>query len=101
MKDQEQTFTATIWRHDGPAAWYFISLPEDLADELRSEYEHRQRPFGSLAVRARIGETEWDTSVFFDRKRATYLLPVKAKIRSSEGLEDGDEVQLRIAPIDS
>ncbi|MBI2691169.1 MAG: DUF1905 domain-containing protein [Solirubrobacterales bacterium] len=55
----------------------------------------------ALAVRTRIGETEWVTSVFFDRKRGTYLLPAKATVRSAEGLDDGDEVQILIAPIDS
>lgn len=100
MSDGAHKFTAEIWRHDGPAAWYFISLPDDLADELRSEYAHRQKAFGSLAVLARVGGTEWKTSVFYDRKRATYLLPVKVGVRKSEDLEDGDLVELNVTPID-
>ncbi|MGK2878558.1 MAG: DUF1905 domain-containing protein [Solirubrobacterales bacterium] len=36
MSDQAHEFDATLWRHDGPAAWHFISLPDELADELRA-----------------------------------------------------------------
>ncbi|MBJ7458516.1 MAG: DUF1905 domain-containing protein [Thermoleophilaceae bacterium] len=98
MSDAVHQFNAEIWRHDGPAAWHFVSLPDELADELRAAYAHRQKAFGSLPVRATIGQTEWETSIFFDRKRETYLLPVKAAVRRSEALEDGDCAQLRILP---
>ena len=97
MSNDLHDFTATIWRHDGPAAWYFISLPDELTDGLRAAYAHSQRAFGSLPVRVKIGGTEWETSIFFDRKRETYLLPVKARIRQIEDLEDGDEVRLQLA----
>lgn len=99
MSEGDHTFTAEIWRHDGPAAWYFISLPDELADGLRAAYAHSQRAFGSLPVRAIIGRSEWETSIFYDRRRETYLLPVKAAIRNTEDLEDGDEVRLRLAPL--
>lgn len=99
MSEGDHEFTAEIWRHDGPAAWHFISLPDELADGLRAAYAHRQKAFGSLPVRAQIGATTWETSIFFDRKRETYLLPVKAKVRDAEDLEDGDEVKLRLTPL--
>ncbi|MBJ7354388.1 MAG: DUF1905 domain-containing protein [Thermoleophilaceae bacterium] len=99
MSTESHQFTATIWRHDGPAAWHFVSLPDELADGLRAAYGHRQKAFGSLPVRAKIGHTEWETSIFFDRKRETYLLPVKAAVRDSEDLEDGDELALQLTPV--
>ena len=28
------SFTAEVWEHERPAAWHFVSLPEDMANEL-------------------------------------------------------------------
>ena len=56
-------FTAELWLHsDMPGAWYFVTLPLDAADEIRATNE--RRGFGSVRVRAAIGDTEWGTSVF-------------------------------------
>jgi hypothetical protein len=27
-------FMAPLWRHAGEAAWYFVTLPHDVADEI-------------------------------------------------------------------
>ena len=35
------SFTAEVWEHEGPAAWHFVSLPEDLADEIEATFGHR------------------------------------------------------------
>jgi Domain of unknown function (DUF1905) len=29
------TFRAQLWQYDGPAPWYFVSLPSDVADILK------------------------------------------------------------------
>jgi len=47
----------------------------------------------SIAV---IRETQWETAIWFDKKRNTYLLPLKAAIRKSESLEINDSVELTI-----
>lgn len=87
-------FTATVWRYDGAAAWYFLTLPPDLADEIRSRVEHVA--FGSVRVRARIGATSWSTSVFPDKGSGSYVLPVKAAVRRAEGLDDGSTAAVHL-----
>lgn len=86
--------TAPLWRHDGGAAWHFVTLPEDLADEIHARFAHGA--FGMVAVRATIGASSWTTKLFADTKRDSYLLPVKADIRRREGVGDGDEVTVRL-----
>jgi hypothetical protein len=88
----EPTYTVTgaVWRHPGAAGWHFVTLPEEIADEIWARYAGAHRPFGSLPVRARLGATTWTTSVFADTKSSSYLLPVKAAVRRSAHVEDGD-----------
>lgn len=87
-------FTAPVWRHDGAAAWYFVTLPLELADEIRSRAE--PAGFGSVRVRARIGGTAWATSVFPDTSSGSYVLPVKAAVRRAEELDDGTPARVRL-----
>lgn len=83
------TFSAEVWEHQGQAAWFFLSLPEDVADDIEEEFGHRAKGFGSVPVEVTIGSTTWTTSIFPDNKRATYLLPVKKAVRKAEDLADG------------
>lgn len=82
-------FTAEVWEHQGQAAWHFLSLPEDVADDIEEEFGHRAKGFGSVPVEVTIGATTWTTSIFPDNKRGTYLLPVKKAVRKAEDLADG------------
>lgn len=86
--------TAPLWRHDGGAAWHFVTLPEDVADEVHARFAHGA--FGMVAVRATIGSSSWMTKLFSDTKRDSYLLPVKAGVRRREGVGDGDVVTVRL-----
>jgi hypothetical protein len=92
-------FDATLWEHDGPAAWYFISLPHDEADAIDETYG-RRNGFGSIRVKVRIGSTRWATSIFPDSKHATFVLPVKKAVRTAEGLEAGCVVRVDLEVVD-
>jgi hypothetical protein len=90
-------FTAELWLHnDIPGAWYFVTLPRHASDEIRATPE--RRGFGSVRVRATIGDSTWDTSVFPDTRTDSFLLPVKAAVRSREGIDEGDLVTVTITP---
>jgi hypothetical protein len=94
-------FQAELWRYEGEAGWFFLSLPYELADAI----EHENGPpdikgFGAVRVSVRIGASRWDTSVFPDRARGTYLLPVKKSIRLAENLEAGDTVPVELTVLD-
>ena len=87
-------FTAPLKVWSGPAAWFFLPLPQAEAGMIRLAVP--RRGFGSVRVRARIGGSRWATSIFPDTKAGTYLLPVKAAIRKAEGLSDGDPVRVEL-----
>jgi hypothetical protein len=90
------TFTAEIWLMPGEAGWHFATMPADTADEVRARTAGR-RPFSTVPVTATIGATSWETSIFADRKSASYLLPLKAAVRRAERFAAGDRVTVTVA----
>ena len=67
--------------------WWFITMPQDMSDHAQHFTKHAAR-FKSLKVNARIGSSEWQTSMLPSKERGqSYLLPIKKAIRDAEGLE--------------
>lgn len=89
-------FTAELWEWESQTSWFFVSLPEDIADEIEQRFGFAAGGFGSLKVRVTVGVTHWSTSIFPDRKRATYMLPMKKPVRVAEGLQVGDPVSVEL-----
>lgn len=89
---------AKLWRWPGEkASWYFLSLPQKLAEEIRLvDAGPVRRGWGSLKVQATIGGSTWRTSIFPSSEHKSYLLPVKAQIRKAEGLTEGKLVSLQL-----
>ena len=81
---------------DGPAAWHFVSLPEEVSDEIEHRYGSSAAGFGSVRVEVTIGATTWRTSLFPDSKRATYVLPVKKQVRRAERIDAGSIVDVGV-----
>ena len=94
----EILFRSTLWLYEGAGAWYFVTVPADLSARIHAAARGKARAWGSLPVTARIGGTRWKTSVFWDRKRAAYLLPVKAAVRAKEQLRAGDLPEVMLVP---
>lgn len=86
------TFTSNVVVYQGVAAWRFIGLPQQDAEEIREKFGKTSKAWGSLPVRATIGNTTWETSLFPDSKSGTYLLPLKAEVRKKEGIVDSATV---------
>lgn len=74
-------FEAILWQYEGPGGWFFVSLPPKLSVKIRSQFKTEERGWGRLNVSAEINFIRWDTSIWYDTKRETYLLPMKAEIR--------------------
>jgi len=55
----------------------------------------KRRGFGSVKVTARIGASEWRTSVF-PQKSGGWFLPVKKAIQRAEGLVQGEPVEVEL-----
>jgi len=85
-------FEAELWIWDARRddSWTFVSLPVEASEEIRALADGRRRGFGSLRVRVTIGGSTWQTSIFPDSARATYVLPIKRDVRKEESLDAGD-----------
>lgn len=90
------TFTAELWRWKGDSAWHFVTLPFEVADEIEELMHGRTNGFGSVKVSVTVGSTTWATSLFPDTKAESYLLPVKAQVRSREELAAGSAVTVHL-----
>src|SRR5262245_6588239 len=95
------SFTAEVWEHDGMSgAWFFLSVPEDDADQIEASVVPRDTGFGSVRVEATIGATTWRTSIFPDRGRQTYVLPLKKAVRTRERLDAGTQARVELVLLD-
>jgi hypothetical protein len=96
------TFDAELWIWDARRgdSWTFVSLPVDVAAEIRDIAGVSRRGFGSVRVHASIGGTRWATSIFPDGQRDTFVLPVKKAVRRAEGVEAGDVATVTIELVD-
>jgi Domain of unknown function (DUF1905) len=102
---ESYTVTAKIWlwtTDKAPASWHFVTIEGEAAEAIhalalmrRLEYG-RKRGWGSIKVRASIGDTQWDTSIFPEKDAKGWLLPIKAEVRKAEGLIIGDEVVVTV-----
>lgn len=93
-------FRAEVWLHDGEASWHFLTLPTEVADEIDLLTEGERRGFGSVRVEVTIGSSTWRTSIFPATSAESYVLPVKKPVRTAEGIEDGDGVDVVLELVD-
>jgi hypothetical protein len=89
-------FTAELWRYTGAAAWYFVTLPHDVTDDIDEIIGDEHHGFGAVRVEVTVGASTWRTSIFPDNASASFVLPVKKAIRVAEGLDDGSPVTVRL-----
>lgn len=87
-------FDAEIIHWRGPAPYLFVLVPEALVGEVRYAARLASYGWGVVPVSARIGETDFTTSLF--PRAGTYLLPVKVAVQKAEGVGLGDRVQVRM-----
>lgn len=94
------TFIAELWLYPGMAGnWHFVSLSEKDVAELKKAFGPLSHGWGSLPVEAQIGKTKWNTSIFPNKKSRTYILPIKASVRKSEGFLAGDRAKVKLSII--
>ena len=74
--------------------WTFVSLPKELSAEIRENFKYLEEGWGRMKVTAKLGSSEWQTSIWFDTKQDAYLLPLKSKIRKQENVALDEDVQV-------
>ena len=80
-------FSAKLWKSGEQGGWYFISLPNDISKEIRENLKWQEEGWGRMKATAKVENLEWDTAIWFDKKKDTYLLPIKADIRKKVNLK--------------
>jgi hypothetical protein len=91
----DREFRAELFEWRGPAPFYWLALPEDSCAYVRAEAAVASYGWGAIPVRARIGVTEWETSLL--PKDGGYVLPVKVAVRRAEHIGDGDSVHVAMS----
>jgi len=87
-------FSGKIWYWRGPAPWFFVTVPAKQSLELKAILGFVTYGWGMIPAKVRIGKTEWQTSLF--PKDGRYIVPIKARVRKAENLEEGDEVTVQL-----
>ncbi len=88
---RDYTVRAKVWRWKG-GSWHFANLSARQSAEIRRRFGAAARGWGSIRIRIRIGETEWNTSLFPANKDKSYLFAIKAGVRKAEDIGAGDRV---------
>jgi len=88
-------FSGEIWFWKGPAPWHFVTVPDEECGGLEAASALVTYGWGMIPVTARIGATEWKTSLF--PKDGSYIVPLKTAVRKAEGIAVGDMVTVRLS----
>jgi hypothetical protein len=81
----EFTFKGELFYWRGPAPFHFIKIPAAQSEKIKEISRGASYGWGAIAVVAKIGKTEFTTSIF--PKDGLYLLPIKNAVRIPEKLE--------------
>ncbi|CAM4174029.1 DUF1905 domain-containing protein [Deinococcus marmoris] len=87
-------FSGPVWYWRGPAPHYFVTVPAEQAQQIRAAARLVTYGWGMVPVRARVGDSEWKTSLF--PREELYILPIKLMIRKAEKIEEGDDVAVQL-----
>ncbi len=80
-----------VWVYPGLGGWHFVYVDKKLSEKLKKEKKTTKVGFSFVKIKAKVGKTEWNTSLF-PTKEGPYLLSIKAQVRKKEGIYDGGNV---------
>lgn len=87
-------FTGKIFHWRGPAPFLFVAVPDKQSRDIKAISRVVTYGWGVIPVHARIGTTEFKTSLF--PKDGLYLVPVKMVVQKAENVGEGDNVAVRL-----
>jgi hypothetical protein len=87
-------FSGKIFYWRGPAPFLFVTVPERESRDIKAVSNVVTYGWGVIPVRAKIGKTEWTTSLF--PKDGLYQVPIKMSVQKAENIGEGDKVAIRL-----
>ncbi|HEX7716196.1 MAG TPA: DUF1905 domain-containing protein [Marmoricola sp.] len=87
-------FSGEVWHWRGPSPYYFVTVPEEECGALEAVAPAVSYGWGVIPVAVEIGDTRWTTSLW--PKDGAYVVPLKDKVRRTEGIGIGDVVAVRL-----
>jgi Domain of unknown function (DUF1905) len=90
----ELEFDGEIIHWRGPSPFHFVAVPDEPSAAIESVKSLVTYGWGAIPVQARIGDTEFTTSLF--PRGEIYLVPVKDAVRKAEQLSLGDVVTVTL-----
>jgi hypothetical protein len=87
-------FSGEIVEWRGPAPYLFVPVPEPERTAIASVAREVTYGWGCIPAAARIGGTDFTTSLF--PRDGGYLVPVKVKVQRAEEVDVGDTVTVRL-----
>ena len=95
------TLPLARWQGDR-GTYHLVTITGEAAEAIAMHERLRKlefgtrRGFGSVKVLARVGDTNWKTSVFPQREKTEWVLLVSKKVMRAEDLAEGDPVTLEL-----
>lgn len=91
------TFDSEVVPYPGMGGWHFVYLPKEIGQRIKKDRDGKPRiGWGSVPATATIRKTTWKSSIFPDKKSASYVLPLKAEIRKKESIKAHDTVHVTL-----
>jgi len=87
-------FEGEIFHWRGPAPYLFVAVPEEASQIIKDLSAQLTYGWGVIPVRARLGGTEWSTSLI--PKDGRYLLPIRASVQTAEKVGAGDWISVQM-----
>ncbi len=84
VNHKKYNFLGKVWKYKGPTGWHFVTLPKALSIKIRKIHGCDEEGWGRLKTTALVGQTKWQTTIWYDTKSLSYILPIKAAVRKIE-----------------
>ena len=95
MAKIEWRFRAPVIEWRGPAPFFYARIPDTVSTEIAAVKRVASYGWGVIPVKATISGVAFETSLF--PRDGTYLLPLKAAVRTRLSVTVDDEVEVEMA----
>lgn len=98
IPDISYEFTSHVWTYfNGKSTYYLASLPPKIGTAIRLLRQGvPRRGWGSVPVTITIGDTSWQSSIFPESGKKSYLFLINAKVRKAENITEDSRISVTI-----